>query len=109
MPSKTVSVPNLQLEGPTVEVQFLISRELERKYVQDKKPLPSPIIVKALIDTGASNCIIKADIPQNLGLNPVDSIKIATPSSKDHQCYRYYMRMIIPSHNILILLLKVWA
>jgi len=100
MPSITITSPNLQVDGPTLEVHFLISKELEEKYVKDGKEIPKPIIVKAQIDTGASNCVVQEDIPMRLGLQPVDSIKITTPSTKDHPCYRYYMRMIIPAHNL---------
>lgn len=63
------------------------------------KPVPEPIKAKALIDTGASNCAVEKSIPSKLGLQPVDSITIKTASSKQHQCYRYYMRMTIPLQN----------
>ncbi len=102
MPSLTVGPDdlNLQKDGPLIEVLFLISAELEEKYREDKKEIPEPVKVKALIDTGASMCVIQENIPKKLGLEPVGAIKISTPSSKDYECYQYFMRMTIPSHSL---------
>ena len=100
MPSLTLSSPSLQAEGPIIDVLFLISTELEEKYKKDNQEPPKPVSVRALIDTGASHCVIKKEIPEQLGLKPVGSIKINTPSSKDHQCYQYFMRMAIPAHEL---------
>ena len=100
MPSVTVSNQNLQIEGPVVEVQFLISKELEAKLRAEGKPIPQPLRVRALIDTGASNCAVQEDIPQKLGLQPIDKIPVSTPSG-NALCYRYFMRMLIPAHNII--------
>ena len=100
MPSITIPSANLQLEGPTVEVQFLIPRQLEEQYKKEGKAVPAPINIKALIDTGATNCVVRQDIPSALGLQPVDIIGVNTPSAKDHKAYRYFMRMLIPSTNI---------
>jgi hypothetical protein len=103
MTSITSSNPNLQAEGPTLEVHFLISRELEAFYKKSGQEMPPPIIVKALIDTGASNCSVQEDIPRKLGLQPVGTTGVLTPSTKGtpHLCYTYFMRMLIPSHNII--------
>ena len=100
MPSITIPSPNLQADGPTVEVQFLIPRQSEEQYRKEGKPLPAPISIRALIDTGATNCVVKEDIPTALGLTPKDVIGINIPSTKNHRAYRYFMRMIIPSTNI---------
>ena len=100
MPSITVSSTNLQGEGPAVEVQFLIPRQIEDQYRKANKPIPAPISIKALIDTGATNCVVRQDIPNALGLQPIDIIGINTPSTKNHRAYRYFIRMVIPSANI---------
>lgn len=100
MPSITITSPNLQVEGPILEVHFLISKELEEKLKKEGKSIPEPVVIKAQVDTGASNCVVQEDIPKRLGIQPVGSVKIATPSSRDHLCYTYYMRMLIPAQNI---------
>ncbi len=100
MPSLTQTQADLISEGPRVEVHFLISSELERKYKEQGKKIPDPIIKNAMIDTGASHCAIQGSIPEQLGLQPVGLIKISTPSCKDRECYRYFMRMAIPAHGL---------
>ncbi|MBS3080915.1 hypothetical protein J4221_05565 [Candidatus Pacearchaeota archaeon] len=62
MPSVTINSPNLQVEGPIVEVHFLISSELEKKYNEQKNGILKPVVVKALIDTGASACVIQKEL-----------------------------------------------
>ena len=92
MPSVTSDSSDLYKEGPVLEVHFLIPLELEKKYNEEGKELPPPVIVKALIDTGASNCVVKKEIPEQLKLEPTGVIKINTPSSKEHECYQYFIK-----------------
>lgn len=100
MPSATIVSKNLEEEGPLLDVHFLVSIELENKYRQEGKEIPEPVIVKSLIDTGASACVIKKEIPEKLGLEPTGVIKIHTPSSMDNECYQYFMRMVIPTYGL---------
>lgn len=99
MPSVTISNPALQNDGPILEVHFCIPQQLEQQYIAQGIPIPAPVIVKALIDTGAFSCVVQDTIPQKLGLAPVGATTITTPSSQAHPCNAYFMRMIIPTHN----------
>ena len=101
MPSVTIDSKNLKEEGPLLEVQFIISSELEKKYKEESKQIPDPINVKALIDTGASSCVIQEDIPKKLGLQPVGQVKMSTPSCENTDCFVYFMRMISPAHGLI--------
>lgn len=101
MPSVTIDSPNLQQEGPLLEVHFLVSSELEKKYKEDGKDLPEPVVINSLIDTGASSCVIQQDIPQKLNLQPVGEVKMSTPSCNNTSCFVYFMRMVIPSTNLI--------
>jgi len=101
MPSVTINNTNLEQDGPILDVQFLISLNLEKKYIEEKKSIPEPVTVKALIDTGATSCVIQEDIPKKLNLQPVGEVNISTPSSKECKCFQYYMRMSIPSHGLI--------
>jgi len=101
MPSLTQTEADLVSNGPRIEVHFLISTELEEKYKKEGKELPAPVVKIALIDTGASHCAIQANIPEQLKLEPVGTIKISTPSCKDKECYRYFLRMAIPAQNLI--------
>lgn len=82
-----------------MEVLFLVPKVTEDKLRSEGKTVPEPIKVKALVDTGASNCAVDKSIPTNLNLSPVDITTIKTASSKQHSCYRYYLRMVIPLLN----------
>lgn len=101
MPSLTTTNENMEREGPILEVHFLISKELEEQYKKENKKIPEPVIIKALIDTGASMSVIQQEIPEKLGLKPVGSTIVNTPSCNSHPCYNYFMRMVIPSHNLI--------
>ncbi len=98
MPSITLQI---SVDGPVIDTSFIVPLELEKRFQEEKKELPQPIGARALIDTGASNCIIQQDIPKKLGLAPIDAVKITTPSTKEHTCYRYFLRMILPGHGLM--------
>lgn len=99
MPAITRQIQNMVQEGPTLKVIFTIPLELEKKLIAEGKQLPKPITILAMVDTGASNCVLQEDIPKQLGLNPVNKIKMKTPSCHDYDCYQYAIRMIIPEQN----------
>ena len=101
MPSVTIKSENLEAEGPVLEVHFLISAELEKKFKEDNKEIPKPAIIKALVDTGATSCVIQESIPKKLNLNPVGEVNVNTPSSHNNKCFQYFMRMVIPSHGLI--------
>jgi hypothetical protein len=81
--------------GPKLQVTLTISRENEEKNISEGKPIPAAISLTALIDTGGSNCVVRKDIPERLGLKPNNIVKVATAQSRDNQCYTYWMRLTI--------------
>lgn len=91
----TIGNPNLGRNGPIVEVYFTVSKELEDQFKQKNEKVPEPIKVKALVDTGATTCVVKEEIPKNLGLSPIGKTPISTAHG-NHECYQYFLRMIIP-------------
>ncbi|OIO21355.1 hypothetical protein COV61_00505 [Candidatus Micrarchaeota archaeon CG11_big_fil_rev_8_21_14_0_20_47_5] len=102
MPSITRVFSNIALDGPTVGIRFHIPIELEKKMQEEGMvQIPAPVEGDALIDTGASNCVIQEDIPKKLGLQPMDVVKINTPSCEGRECYRYFIRLIIPDQKII--------
>jgi len=54
VPSFTVAVPNLQSIGPLVEVRIAVPQAVEAIFVSSGQPVPSPVSMAAMIDTGAS-------------------------------------------------------
>lgn len=99
MSSITISSPNLCEEGPKLYVTVSISRDLEEKYKESGQKVPDPMSLSALIDTGASNCLIRKDIPGKLGLKPIGTAKIATVQSRGHVCSVYWIRLVIKMAN----------
>ncbi|MEK6958063.1 MAG: retropepsin-like aspartic protease, partial [archaeon] len=81
--------------GPIVEAHFAISQELEDRLKKDGKPIPNPVKIIALIDTGATTSVVKEEIPKALGLSPIGKTTIHTASQSNYQCYEYFMRFII--------------
>ena len=100
MTSLSRTMNNLQKEGPLLDIYFSVPEELEKKLKQEGKPIPEPIHCKALIDTGASNCVIQTEIPKKLGLNPTGEITMTTPSCQSCKCYTYFLRMTILPQQI---------
>jgi len=62
--------------------------------------LPDPVLVKGMIDTGATGTVIQPEIAKKLRLQPVGVVTISTPSSENVPCYQYIVRLIFPSNVI---------
>lgn len=99
MPSITRTLENLHLFGPIIEAIITIPKALEDKLEQKEKR--SPIKIMAMIDTGATATVIQQNIIDQLGLNPVGMVKVNTPSSTDHECYQYQVRMLFEPQIVL--------
>lgn len=93
--------PNMTSEGLNIDSTITITDALA-KLLPPNTPQPSPISIKAQIDTGASHCVIRDGIPQKLGLKPIGQTFINTPSHQNHPCYQYFMRLQIPYNNTII-------
>jgi predicted aspartyl protease len=100
MPSVTIENPNLESEGPVLKVQFSISSDLEEKYRNEKKTIPEQVSINAMIDTGATCCMIQEEIPKKLGLEPVSENNVITAAGKVGKCFVYWMKMIIPECDV---------
>jgi hypothetical protein len=93
MPAIQSQVSNLQAIGPIIDVQIGPSALAIPALQKAGKHAHPTIVVSAMIDTGASGCVIKTGIPQQLGLFPTSSQLINTPSSEDVPCDVYYLRL----------------
>ena len=100
MPSFTTQVPNLQQVGLVVEVRIAVGTALEEIERNAGREIPTPAAAAAMIDTGATGTVLRDDIPQQLGLNPVGVALISTPSSANVQCYRYAVRLLFPNRVV---------
>ena len=93
MPSLTLTLQNLELVGPCVKVSLAVSQAAEETLRSANQPIPPPIEVLALIDTGATGTVIQAGLAQQLGLQPVGAVWIQTPASNDVLCGKYALRL----------------
>jgi predicted aspartyl protease len=100
VPSFTVAGPNLQAIGPIVEIRIAVPAAVEAIFVSGGQPVPSPVAMAAMIDTGASGTVIQAGVAARLGLHPVGVVAINTPSSTGVLCAQYAVRLIFPNNVI---------
>jgi len=100
MPSFTTQVPNLQQVGPVVEVRAAVGTALEERERNAGESVPVPVQMVGMIDTGATGTVLRDDIPQQLGLNPIGVALINTPSSSNVRCYRYVVRLLFPNRVV---------
>lgn len=94
MPSFTTTYSNLVSEGPIVTVTILPPRQLLDAMTKMSLPSPSPIEVRALIDTGATCTAVNPAIISQLQLSPIGTTKISTPSCFEVLCNTYHIGII---------------
>lgn len=102
MPSFTSQLPNLVQSGPILELFLSIPDELRDVLEKNKEPIPKPVKLMAMIDTGATGTVIAQDIIDRLSINPISTRLMNTPSSENVQCYTYQTLLTIPQNKIRI-------
>ena len=100
MPSFTTGLPNLQAAGPIVEVQVAVPAVVQEVLNAAGQPLPAPVALTAMIDTGASGSVIQNGIAARLGLHPIGAVPINTPSSTGVMCAQYAIRLVFPNNVV---------
>lgn len=93
-------MPHLTLpigpSGPIVEVFIAIPEALEKALRAQGQPVPAPVKITALVDTGASASTITSPAAQTLGLQPTGKIPVSTPTDSNVMLYEYSVRIVIP-------------
>jgi hypothetical protein len=64
--------------------------------LQAGQVLPAPVDARLLVDTGATGSLVREGILTTLGLHPVGTVNINTPSSKGVPCPLYSVRLTLP-------------
>jgi hypothetical protein len=92
------TAPDLQLRGPVVDAFVAVSTPVEQVLRTAGLPVPPPVQVTALIDTGAFCSAIKHDTAVALGLNPVGDALISAPGETPRivRTVRYAVRIVLP-------------
>jgi predicted aspartyl protease len=97
MPSFTQRISNLQQVGPVVEL--VITPSLPFLQTLNISPASTTAAkVLAMIDTGATGTVIQTGIAHQLGINPIGTTYIHTPSSMNVLCHQFDVRLIFPSN-----------
>ena len=68
---------------PIVTLYVAMGTKHAGDYREQGLPLPNPLNVRTLIDTGASRSVIALSILKKLGLNPMGPTELHTPSTRD--------------------------
>ena len=79
---------NLTAEGPLINLFVGVSAPRMRALQEANLPVPQGVILRCLIDTGASGTCLDATAIAPLGLTPTGTTLISTPSTGaiPHQC-----------------------
>lgn len=104
MPSFTIEAADLETEGPVIDVTIGMSSAAVAAIAQaGGQPVPPPVPVSAslLIDTGASHSMVKDGLLAPLGLHPVGTVGVNTPTSEGVECPVYAVRLILPTRQAL--------
>ena len=99
MPHFTVKASELERFGPVIEVYIVPHRRRIASIETRNLPAPSPIKVSALIDSGANCSVLQVGIAAQLGLTPIDKVRISTPSDQGLMCDRYSVQFLFPAHQ----------
>ena len=98
MPSFTAQVPNLQADGPVVEIRVAVGSAVEAALRATGTPIPGPLPSLAMIDTGATTSVIRQGLAAQLGLHAVGVTYVTTPSSTNVPCPEYMVRLVFPNN-----------
>ena len=71
----------LDVGGPILNAAVFVSSARRAVLLQMGHPVPQAILIRALVDTGASFTAIEPSVLQKLSLTPTGTIEIATPST----------------------------
>ena len=88
MPSLTA---NIQPNGPIIQVAVLVSNPRRAALQASGQPVPQPVFVNGLIDTGASCTCVDPTVITQLRIPATGSVPIITPSTGavPHACNQY--------------------
>lgn len=82
MPSLTIQTQDLVATGPVVEILIGLSRALADGLRAQGQPIPPPVPAIAMIDTGSTGTVIRHGIAQALGIHPIGTALMSTPSTQ---------------------------
>jgi len=88
-------------EGPILKAHVAVSEDLEKHFRSSKEPVPPPVEVRALIDTGAAISVVDESVIKQLNLKPIGVKAIRTASSYFEERNEYLVQLLLPNNLIL--------
>lgn len=89
----------LTTRGPALEIEISVPDDYASALINASLPIPQPQHGSALIDTGARFTAVDIKLLERLGLPPVNTVKVVTPSGEQEQGV-YMCRMAFPGTTI---------
>ncbi len=85
--------------GPRLPVQIGITEKLASALAARGQPIPAPVEGYALFDTGASRTCADESVLKSLGISPVETIALSTPSGSSEASI-YTCALYFPAHPL---------
>jgi hypothetical protein len=98
VPSFTIEAADLATEGAIVDVTLGLQGVVQAALAQatPPQPVPAPVSASLQVDTGASHSMVREGVLDPLGLHPVGTIGINTPTHQGVPCGLYAVRLTLP-------------
>ena len=93
MSSFTITLADLEASGPVINVELSVSAAYAQVLKAAGLPIPGPLNVAALIDTGADATVVQSGLAAQLGLAATRMVLASTPTSKNERLPVHYMRV----------------
>ncbi|MFH1067354.1 MAG: retropepsin-like aspartic protease [bacterium] len=84
--------------GPLIDVFIGVSEPRHAALLKAGAVIPSAIVVKALVDTGASHTAVDPNVMTMLGLQPKRTAQTISPTTgvEPHTCHTYDVSIHVP-------------
>jgi predicted aspartyl protease len=99
VPLFTYQHPNLQQVGPVIQIHLAVTTTAAAAIRAAGGTAATPVAVWAMIDTGASCCVIQRGLAQQLGLQPTGQVPTTTPSSTNVLSMQYPVQLVFPDQS----------
>lgn len=85
--------------GPAFHIEISVPDDYAAALTQTSVPIPQPQVGTGLIDTGARFTAVDIGALQALGLQPISTVQVITPSGQDVQGV-YMCKLVFPGTEI---------
>ncbi len=96
MPHFTLQITG---DGPMVLAFVTVSEGRAKALTEAKQPMPDPIKIRALVDTGASCTCVDPKVLEGLGLTPTGTTTVVTAGGVPEERSQFDIGLVIPGSN----------